>query len=232
MKGLRRFADATLGRWIRHFFFILVRSYYGLFYNISCSDKSILQDLPGALILSTHVSRHDGPLLSALLYSTRRVRPAVRYDEYYSWVQWFPLMIAGSVPMSSPKSWPAEKRAAQKDWALGVIRKIIENDNLVLLFPAGRVKQQAREVIAPHFSGAYETLRALGGIPVVLVRIRGLSPHERHVHDLFWSFIGRRKGRRHISVSIERIDGGLDTSVDLAAFNADLERRLNGEPGA
>lgn len=229
MKGLRRFADATLGRWIRHFFFILVRSYYGLFYNISCADKSVLQDLPGALILSTHVSRHDGPLLSALFYATHRVRPAVLYSEYYSPMQWFPLMIAGSVPMSSPKSWPPERRAAQKDKALHIIRRVIENGSMVLLFPAGGVRKGPREVIQPHFSGAYETLKAMGDIPVVLVRITGLSPHEPHKHDLFWSFIGRKKGRRHVLVDIEVLGEGLNTDQPLEAFNAELERRLNRE---
>lgn len=227
MKPLRRLVDATAGRWIRHFFFILLRSYYGLFYNISCANKALLQDLPGGLILCTHVSRHDGPLIAAMLYTTRRVRPAVHYSEYYSWVQWFPLMIAGSVPMSSPKKWSAERRAAQKDKALHIMRRIIENGNLVLLFPAGKVKKQRREIIEPHFSGAYETLTALEDTPVAIVRIRGLSPHENHKHDLFWSFIGRQKGRRHVLIEIETPEPPLDTSVSLAEFNADIEARFN-----
>lgn len=227
MKRLRRFVDATLGRWTRHFFFILLRSYYSLFYNISCADKAALQTLPGGLILCTHVSRHDGPMIAALLYSTRRVRPAVHYDEYHNPLQWFPMMIAGAIPLSSPKSWAPERRAARKEQALGIIRKVIAKGNLVLLFPAGFVKKQAREIIAPKFSGAYDTLKAMGDIPVVLVRIRGLSAHEPALHDLFWSFIGRRKGRRHVRVEIEVLPGGLDTTIDLARFNADLEERLN-----
>ncbi|MEM9349933.1 MAG: 1-acyl-sn-glycerol-3-phosphate acyltransferase [Pseudomonadota bacterium] len=227
MKPLRRFLDATLGRWIRHFFFILLRTYYGLFYNISVADKSLLQDLPGGLILCTHVSRHDGPMICAMLYTARRVRPAVLYSEYYSWLQWFPLMIAGSVPMSSPKEWPAERRKAQKERALGTMRRVIENGNIILLFPAGRIKKQRREIIEPHFSGAYETLKSLGDIPVALIRIRGLSPHEPRKYDLFWTFIGRQKGRRHVLVDIEIPDKPLDTSLPLAEFNADIEARFN-----
>ena len=227
MKSIRRFADATLGRWMRHFFFILVRTYYGLFFNVSCADKSVLQDLPGALILCPHGSRHDGPMISAILYSTRRVRPAVLYSEYYSWAQWFPLMIAGCVPMSSPKEWPPERRAAQKEKAMHTMKRVIENGNIILLYPGGRIKQQRREIIEPHFSGAYETIKALGGPPVAIIRIRGLSPHEPQKYDLFWSFIGRQKGRRHVHIDIEIPEKPLDTSVPLADFNADLEARFN-----
>jgi len=230
MKPIRRFLDATLGRWIRHFFFILLRSYYGLFYNISCADKALLQDLPGALILSTHVSRHDGPLLAALLYTTRRVRPAVHYSEYYSVLQWFPLMIAGSIPLSSPKAWTPERRAARKETAMYILRRVIENGSMALLFPAGRIKRQAREVIEPHFSGAYDTLKALGPTPVVLVRIRGLSRFDAPKHDLFWSFIGRQKGRRHVFVDLEVLPEGMRTDMPLVDFNADLERRFNEDP--
>ncbi|MEM1237196.1 MAG: 1-acyl-sn-glycerol-3-phosphate acyltransferase [Pseudomonadota bacterium] len=227
MKSLRRFADATLGRWTRHFFFILLRSYYALFFNISCADKAKLQDFPGGLILSTHGSRHDGPMVAALLYTTRRVRPAVLYTEYYSWAQWFPLMIAGCIPMSSPKEWSPERRAAQKDKALGTIRRVIENENIILLFPEGRIKQQRREVIEPHFSGAYDTLKALDDVPVAIIRIRGLSPFDEHKRDLFWTFIGRQKGRRHVLMDIEIPERPLDSSMSLEEFNLDLEARFN-----
>ena len=226
MKPLRRFLDATFGRWIRHFFFVLLRSYYGLFFNISIADKSVLQDLPGGLILCSHGSRHDGPMIACMLYPTRRVRPAVLYSEYYSALQWFPLMIAGAVPMSSPKTWSKERRAIQKTLALRTMGAIIENGNMVLLYPAGRLKQQKLERIEPHFSGAYETLKTLGDIPVVTIRIRGLSPHEPHKFDLFYSFLGRRKGRRHVLIDIRR-EEGLDTSLPLAEFNARLEDIFN-----
>ncbi|MEO0485489.1 MAG: 1-acyl-sn-glycerol-3-phosphate acyltransferase [Pseudomonadota bacterium] len=227
MKSIRRLADATLGRWVRHIFFILLRSYYGLFFNISCANKALLQDLPGGLILCTHGSRHDGPMIAAMLYTTRRVRPAVGYEEYYNPVQWFPLMIAGCVPMSSPKTWSKDRRAAQKERALTALKRIIENGNLILLYPAGRLKQQRLEVIEPHFSGAYDTLRALPPLPVTIIRIRGLSKHEPIKRDLFWTFIGRQTGRRHIHIDIERLEGGLDTERPLAEFNADLEARFN-----
>ncbi|MEM1235231.1 MAG: 1-acyl-sn-glycerol-3-phosphate acyltransferase [Pseudomonadota bacterium] len=226
MKSLRRFADATVGRWIRHFFFILLRSYYGLFFNISIADKSVLQDLPGGLILCSHGSRHDGPMIACMLYPTRRVRPAVLYSEYYSPLQWFPLMIAGCVPMSSPKTWAPERRAKQKETALHTMRRVIENGNMILLYPGGRIKQQRLERIEPHFSGAYETLKAMGDIPVVLIRIRGLSPHEHHKFDLFYTFIGRQKGRKHVLVDIQKLEG-LDTSMPLAAFNEKLETLFN-----
>ncbi|MEO0358420.1 MAG: 1-acyl-sn-glycerol-3-phosphate acyltransferase [Pseudomonadota bacterium] len=228
-KSIRKLLDATLGRWMRHFFFILLRSWYGLFFNISCADKAALQDLPGGLILCSHGSRHDGPMVSAMLYTTRRVRPAVKYDEYYSPLQWFPMMVAGCVPLSSPKSWPPERRIAQKATAMTTLRHIIQSGNTVLLFPAGKIKTQRLEVIEPHFSGAYETVKVLDNSPVTLIRIRGLSKHEPQKFDQFWSFIGRSKGRRHVLIDIEPLKTPLDTSVSLEEFNADLQARFNAD---
>jgi len=108
-----------------------------LFYNVGASGKELLQQQPGMLILATHVSRHDGPLISAILYSTARVRPTVHYDEYHNWAQWFPMWVAGAVPMSSPKSWPEERRAARKVETLDKIHGLLEGGNSILLFPAG-----------------------------------------------------------------------------------------------
>lgn len=228
-KPIWRMIDATLGRSLRHLTFLIVRPYYSLFYNISCSNKHLLQDLPGGLILASHVSRHDGPMIAALLYSTMRVRPAVLYSEYYHWAQWFPMFLVGAVPMSSPKSWAPERRAKQKDIALGIMRKVIANGNLVLLFPSGGVKRQAREIIKPRLSGAYDTLKAMPDCPVALVRIEGLSTFDTAVYDRFWTFLFIKKGRRHVNVSIEILSGELDTNVPLEMFNQRLESLLNND---
>ena len=37
-----RFLDATLGKWTRHFFFVLLRTYYGLFFNVLVAVKVAL----------------------------------------------------------------------------------------------------------------------------------------------------------------------------------------------
>ena len=230
MKQVRRILDATLGKWLRHLAFLLVRGYFALFYNIGCSNKHLLQDLPGGLILASQVSRLDGPMVASILYSTRRVRPAVHYDEYHHPAQLLPMLIANAVPLSSPKAWPPERRAERKAWALDTMRRIVRKGGFVLLFPGGQVKRQPREIIQPHFAGAYEILRAVPDTPVLLLRIQGLSRFDRPSHDLFWSFLFIRQGRRHVSISIEHLEDGLNTDGDLAAFNADLEERLNAPP--
>lgn len=229
LKPIWRMIDATLGRALRHLTFLLVRPYYSLFYNISCSNKHVLQDLPGGLVLATHVSRHDGPMIAALLYSTMRVRPAVLYTEYYHWAQWFPMFLVGAVPMSSPKSWAPERRAKQKDLALGIMRKVISKGNLVLLFPSGGVKRQEREIIKPRLSGAYDIMKSMPECPVVLVRIEGLSTFDSPVYDRFWTFIWIKKGRRHVNVSIELLSSELDTNMPLEQFNERLESLLNND---
>lgn len=223
---MRRFFDVTLGKWIRHVLFVLVRSYYALFYNISASGKHLLQLQPGTLILATHVSRHDGPLISAILYSTTRVRPTVHYDEYYSAAQWFPMFVAAAIPMSSPKDWPEDKRAARKDETLAVIHKVLANGNSILLFPAGKIRRQPKEIVPPYLSGVHDILNAEPDTPVMLLRLGGLGQFQPAIYDGFWSFVGRKQGRRHISLDLQPIPD-LDPKLPLAEFNAKLETLLN-----
>lgn len=223
---MKRVLDATLGKWLRHFFFVLLRTYYALFYNISCSNKFLLQDAPGTLILATHVSRHDGPLIAAILYTTMRIRPTAHYDEYHSWSQWFPMFVASAIPMSSPKSWPAEKRRQQKQHTLDVIRKVLGNDNSVLLFPAGKIRRQPDEIIEPYLSGAHEILKANPDTPVMLLKLDGLGKFQFAKYDWFWSFLGIKKGRRHVSMELTPITE-LDPSMGRADFNKKLQDLLN-----
>lgn len=223
-----RLLDATLGRWTRHFLFILVRSYYALFYNVSCSGKHLLQGQPGTLILATHVSRHDGPLIAALLYSTARLRPTIHYTEFQNWAFKLPFWVISAIPMSSPKEWPDEKRQAQKEKTLDVIGKVLANGNTILLFPAGQVRRQEREIVKPYLTGTYDILRTHPQTPVMLLRIDGLGRFQDATYDLFWSFIGRTQGRRHVSVTLEPLTG-LDVSQGPETLNAQLEALLNGE---
>lgn len=222
---MRRFIDATLGKWTRHLFFILVRSYYALFYNISCANKHLLQNQPGTLILATHVSRHDGPMIASILYTTTRVRPTVHYNEYYNWAQWFPMYVASAIPMSSPKTWPEDRRSARKDYILDVIQKVLNNGHSVLLFPAGGIRKQEAEIVAPYLTGTHEILNTAPDTPIMLLRIDGLGKFQFATHDGFWSFLGIRKGRRHVNIDLRPIT--LDPTMDLTAFNARIEELLN-----
>ncbi|WP_189799392.1 1-acyl-sn-glycerol-3-phosphate acyltransferase [Tateyamaria sp. syn59] len=221
-----RFIDNTLGKWLRHFFFAIVRTYFSLFYNVSCAGKHLLQDSNGTLILATHVSRFDGPLIAAILYTTQRIRPVVHYREYHNWMQWFPMFVARAIHVSSPKSWPAEKRQAQKERSMARILAALDRGESVLLFPAGHTRQVGPEIIAPHLSGARDILQKRPDRPVLLLRIDGLGRFQPARYDYFWTFIGRSKGRRHISVDIKTVDD-LDPQMELSEFNRDLEERLN-----
>ena len=223
---MMRFLDVTVGKWVRHFLFIFVRTYYALFYNVSSSGKHLLQNQRGALILATHVSRHDGPLIATALYPTMRIRPTVHYDEYYNWAQFLPMFIISAIPMSSPKSWPDDRRKARKAKVLSIIRKVMDNENAVLLFPAGKVRRQKEELVPAYLSGAHEILSAAPDTPVLLLRLDGLGQFQTAVYDRFWSFIGIKKGRRHVTMNMVPLTD-LDPSVGVEAFNAQLEILLN-----
>ena len=225
-RAMIRLLDRTLGRAVRHLLFVLVRSYYALFYNVGCAGKRHLQDAGGTLILATHVSRHDGPLISALLYATQRIRPTVHWAEYHSPLQRLPLWVVAAIPMSSPKDWPEDRRRAQKARAMEVIHKVLANGNSVLLFPAGRIRRQPEEVVPPFLTGVRDILAAEPGTPVMLLRIDGLGRFQEARYDGFWSFLGRRKGRRHVEVDLRPLPD-LDPTLPLDAFNARLEEALN-----
>ena len=59
----------------------------------------------------------------------------------------------------------------------------------------------------------------------MLLRLGGLGQFQPAIYDLFWSFIGRTKGRRHVSLDLTPIE--LDADMELEAFNAKLEELLN-----
>jgi 1-acyl-sn-glycerol-3-phosphate acyltransferase len=223
---MERFLDATVGKALRHVLFVIVRLYYALFYNVSCSGKHLLQDQPGTLIIATHVSRHDGPLISAIFYSTKRMRPTVHYDEFYNWSQFLPMYIASAIPMSSPKTWPDEKRRERKVEMLGVVHKVLAKGNSVLLFPAGKVRRQEQELIPAHLTGVHDILRAEPDTPVMLLRLDGIGTFQEARYDGFWSFLGIEKGRRHVSMDLRPLTD-LDASVSVEAFNQRLEVLLN-----
>lgn len=221
-----RLLDKTLGRFTRHFIFIVVRCYYALFYNVSVSGKALLQQQPGTLILATHVSRHDGPFITTMLYSTARIRPTVHYNEYYHKGQWFPMWVSGAIPMSSPSDWPEEKRNERTAWVFEVIGKVLGNGNSILMFPAGKIRRQPEEVVARNLTGVREILRRHPDTPVMLLRLGGLGQFQTKTYDLFWSFLGIKKGRRHVSLDLTPITD-LDPNQDLETFNAYLEELLN-----
>lgn len=228
-KRLVRLIDATLGKLLRHFLFSLFRFYYSLFYNVSCSNKEKLQDLGGAIILSNHVSRHDGQLILSELYSVTRIRPTAYYKEFEHWVQHYPMVLFGTISMSSPRSWSPERREAQKFKTLDIMKRVLANGNSILIFPSGGIRKGEKEQIKPYLTGAFETIEANPKRPVVLIKIDGLGKYQYQKHDLFWSFIGRTKGRRHAKLDIEIVDT-IPVDKGVEDFNKVLENYFNGKP--
>ncbi len=212
---------------LRHLIFSLVRPYFSTFYNVSCSNKEILQGLNGAIVLANHVSRHDPPLILATLYAVTRIRPTAYFKEYEHWAQKYPMMLFGTIPMSSPKSWAPEKREEQKQKTLERMRRVVENGNSILIFPAGNIRKGEKEVIAPNLTGAFDTIKALNNPPIVLIKVDGLGKHQYKIYDLFWSFLGIKKGRRHVKLSLEILHD-FDPGEDCAEFNRQLENYFNG----
>ncbi len=229
VKGVVRVIDGVFGKFLRHAVFVLVRPYFGLFFNVSCSNKEILQGLDGAIILSNHVSRHDPPLIIAELYSVTRIRPTAYFKEYEHWAQRYPMMLFGTIPMSSPKTWEKERREAQKQKTLDIMRKVVENGSSILIFPAGSIRKGEKEEIPAYLTGAYDTIKALDNPPVILIKVDGLGKHQYRIYDLFWSFLGIKKGRRHVKMNMEIIEN-IDLGKDCAAFNKSLQSYFNGGP--
>jgi 1-acyl-sn-glycerol-3-phosphate acyltransferase len=221
--------DSIFGQILRHTFFALVRPYYDLFYNVSCSNKEQLQNLPGAIILSSHVSRHDPPLILSSLYTVTRIRPTAYYLEYEHWLQKYPMMLFGTIPMSSPKDWTPEQRDAQKLKTLDIMKRVLENNNSILIFPAGSIRTGEKEEIPSHMTGAYDMIKALPDRPVVLIKVDGLGKDQYHIYDQFWSFLGITKGRRHAKLELE-IFKEFPNFENKETLNQFLENYFNNVP--
>ncbi len=136
------------------------------------------------------------------------------------------MYVTATIPMSSPKTWPDTKRMQRKIETIKVIHKVLANGNSILLFPAGKIRTEPKEVVAPYLSGVYEILRAEPNIPVILLRLDGLGKFQFAKYDGFWSFLGLKNGRRHINVDIRPVTD-LDPSMSLVEFNIKLEELLN-----
>lgn len=229
IKNIVRVIDGFLGRILRHFAYVLVSPYFGLFYNISCSNKEALQGVEGAIILSNHVSRHDPPLILVALYAVTRIRPTAYYKEAEHWAQKYPLKLFGTIPMSSPKEWAPERREEKKQETLNIMRKVVDNGNSILIFPSGSIRKGEKEEIPAYLTGAYDTIKAFDNPPIILIKVDGLGKHQYRIYDLFWSFIGREKGRRHVKLDLRLIEN-IDLGKDCAAFNKTLEDYFNGGP--
>ncbi|MCF6320275.1 MAG: 1-acyl-sn-glycerol-3-phosphate acyltransferase [Rhizobiaceae bacterium] len=228
-KNTVRVIDNIFGKLLRHLVFALVRPYFSVAFNVSCSNKEKLQGLEGAIILSNHVSRHDPPLILATLYAVTRIRPTAYYREYEHWLQKYPMMLFGTIPMSSPKTWAPERREANKLETLDIMRRVVENGNSILIFPAGNIRKGEKEEIAPYLTGAYDTIKALGNPPVVLLKLDGLGKYQYRKYDLFWSFLGIKKGRRHVKIDLQIVEN-LTLGKNSEAFNKKLEKYFNGGP--
>ena len=226
-KNCVRTIDGIFGTMLRHLVFTLVRPYYSLFYNVSCSNKEKLQELEGAIVLANHVSRNDPPLILSELYAVTRIRPTAYYKEYEHWAQHYPMVLFGTIPMSSPKEWAPERREAQKLKTLDIMSRVLRNGNSILIFPAGGIRKGDKEEIPPYLTGAYDTIKAHPEAPVVLIKVDGIGPRQYHIYDRFWTFIGRTKGRRHVKLDIEVIRN-LSVEDGREALNQRLEDYFNG----
>jgi len=91
----------------------------------------------------------------------------------------------------------------------------------------GRIRRQPEEIIPEYLTGTHEILNTVPDVPVIILRIDGLGKFQDAKYDGFWSFVGRKNGRRHVSLEIEPYDK-LDPSMPLADFNKHLEDVLNG----
>lgn len=227
IKRVTKSIDNIFGVFLRHLIFSLVRPYFSIFFNVSCSNKEILQGLDGAIVLSNHVSRHDPPLILATLYAVTRIRPTAYYKEYEHWAQKYPMKLFGTIPMSSPKSWEPERREAQKQLTLDRMRDVVENGHSILIFPSGNIRKGKKEEISPKMTGAFDTIKALNNPPIVLIKVDGLGKHQYRIFDLFWSFLGIKKGRRHVKLELEILHD-FDPGNSCKAFNKKLENYFNG----
>ncbi len=225
-KKSTKYIDSVFGRILRHFVFSLVRPYYSIFYNVSCSNKEKLQSLDGAIVLANHVSRNDPPLIVSALYSVSRIRPTAYFKEYEHWAQHYPMVLFGTIPMSSPKDWEPERREAQRLKTMEIMSKVLSNGNSILIFPAGGIRKGEKEEIPSYLSGTYEMLLEHPNTPVVLIKVDGLGKFQYRIYDQFWSFLGISKGRRHVKLDIEVLQR-LSTDGGQAEFNQRLEEYFN-----
>lgn len=206
--------DGTFGVILRSIMYQIVRPFIAYKYPVTIDggEAALSCKESGGIVIANHHSMEDGPLLTALAWPYARLRPTAKYSQYMRMHFRWAMVLFGVIRLGSPRSWQPERREAEKQLGLEVMDKVLKNGHLLLVFCAGKISEDGREVIDPRFSGIYTMIKTHPDKPVLLVKHHGL--HESH-RD------GGLLTRVPVHIQITRVD-----NVSLEGGPEGLNKRL------
>lgn len=204
-KKIKKVADRTLGVPMRSLLRNCVNPLFRMMFKVtivgadqaaSCKD--------GAIVVSNHVSRLDGPFLMNEAWPYARVWPTAWCKEYES--QRFLMWVFSTVSLGSPSHFSALERAHRKEKAMEIMDRIVRAGRHILIFAEGGINDGSRVTVKPHLTGVHDLIKSNPDKPVLMVRISGLEK----------SIFGKVKQPWHKRLSLRRIP----VTITLERFNS------------
>lgn len=235
-----------MGSWIQAALFYILRRLLHRRYEVEVQGLEKLNQLDGpVLVWPNHPAYVDPVIVLSHLRFGKSLRPLVFADTYRSWI-FYPLMKiidAYEVPNLLTHSRGAHQKTTE---LIDRVADGIRDGQSFLLYPSGRLQRQGYEVIGGSRM-AYDLLKRVDNVNVVLVRTRGLwgsrfgCAQEGDVPDLsrnslaslFWVlaslvfFLPKRK----VTLTVQPIDRNDLPLESKTALNRYLEAYYNSDGG-
>jgi long-chain-fatty-acid--[acyl-carrier-protein] ligase len=157
------------------FLSVLMRVLLSLHWKVRTRGmEQALAGLKGGLILPTHISLNDPPLLLATIWRHARPSPVVFHRWYFWWpIHWL-MRAVGALPMYSVTEGAGSFKQRKIDHSLAeMTRAQVEDGANILMYPEAQLRR-GNEPLVMGKTAAYERWKANPEAPIVLVRIRGL----------------------------------------------------------
>lgn len=202
-KVVKKAADRALGMPMRSFLRnFVVNPLFRMNYRVTIiGDKHALGCTDGAIVISNHVSRMDGPFLMNEAWPFARIWVTSWWREYEK--ARFLMWLFAVIPLGSSRDLPSEERARLRDRAMGIMNRVLRARRHLLIFAEGGIGDGKTVKVDPKLTGVHDLIRDNPGKPVLMVRISGLEKSMFGKQTLPWY---KRICRLPITITLERFD--------------------------
>lgn len=202
MRKIILYEESPVKKFFALLLLVLIRSALWFRYKVTVKgldqiNPAILNKPSGVLFLPNHPAIFVDPTLIALaIWKKYKIRPIITEYMYYTPLIHTVMRLMDALPMPNFSSSSNTLKKKRADRLLQTVIDNLKKNDSFLIYPAGKTKQQAREIIGG--SAVHNIIQAVPDVNVVLVRTTGLwgSKFSRGLtagqnppymfHTIFW----------------------------------------------
>ena len=217
-KIVKKVADKTLGIPMRSFMRnVVANPLFRINYAVTTvGDEHALSCTDGAIVISNHVSRLDGPFLMNEAWPFARIW-ATSWGREYDKVR-FLMWVFSVIPLGSSRELPTKDRARRREKAMHIMNRVVRAGRHLLIFAEGGIGDGTTVKVDQKLSGVHDLIRDNPDKPVLMVRIIGLEKSMFGKRALRWY---KRLRRLPVIIVLERFD-----NVALYGGPSSLNKRI------